>query len=114
MDEVELLEVNPIYAHICHPDGRESTVSLRHLARQGSSVNINDASNLPQYNGDDDSTNTNTPSIQTYNNDEVDTGRPSLNMNSDMEPAINHETIAKFSLCSKSFGFVIEFVWYWK
>ncbi|KAL3278258.1 hypothetical protein HHI36_013595, partial [Cryptolaemus montrouzieri] len=31
--EVTLLEGNPEYAHIKHPDGRESTVSTRHLAR---------------------------------------------------------------------------------
>ena len=30
--EVELLEVNPHYAYIKYPNGRESTVSLRHLA----------------------------------------------------------------------------------
>ena len=30
--EVELLEVNPQYAYIKYPDGREPTVSLRHLA----------------------------------------------------------------------------------
>ena len=32
MDEVELLEANPTYAHIKYPDGRESSVSLRDLA----------------------------------------------------------------------------------
>lgn len=32
VDEVELLEVNPNYAHVRFPDGREDTVSLRHLA----------------------------------------------------------------------------------
>ena len=30
--EVELLEANPQYAYIKYPNGRESTVSLRHLA----------------------------------------------------------------------------------
>ena len=30
--EVELLEANPQYVHIKYPNGRESTVSLRHLA----------------------------------------------------------------------------------
>ena len=30
--EVELLEVNSEYAYIKYPNGRESTVSLRHLA----------------------------------------------------------------------------------
>ena len=32
VDEVELLDSNPLYAHIQHPDGRASTVSVRHLA----------------------------------------------------------------------------------
>ena len=32
VDEVELLEANPNYAHIRFPDGREDTVSLSHLA----------------------------------------------------------------------------------
>ena len=35
VDEVELLEANPNYAHIRHPDGRENTVSLRDLAPCG-------------------------------------------------------------------------------
>ena len=32
VEEVELIEANPEYAHIRRPDGQESTVSLRHLA----------------------------------------------------------------------------------
>ena len=32
VNEVELLETTPNYAHIRHPDGRESIVSLKHLA----------------------------------------------------------------------------------
>lgn len=32
VDEVELLDVNPTYAHIRHQDGRESKVSVRDLA----------------------------------------------------------------------------------
>jgi hypothetical protein len=35
VDEVELLEANPHYAHIRYPDGRETTVSIRHLAPTG-------------------------------------------------------------------------------
>ena len=35
VDEVELIEANPKYAHIKHPDGRESTVSLKQLAPVG-------------------------------------------------------------------------------
>ncbi|KFD58912.1 hypothetical protein M514_00075 [Trichuris suis] len=36
VEEVELLEANPQYAYVRLPDGRESTVSLRHLAAAGS------------------------------------------------------------------------------
>ena len=32
VSEVELLETKPTYAHVRHADGRESTVSLKHLA----------------------------------------------------------------------------------
>ena len=32
VDEVELTSVNPAYAHIRYPDGRESTVSLKDLS----------------------------------------------------------------------------------
>ena len=35
VDEVELIETNPLYALIRHADGRESNVSLRHLAPAG-------------------------------------------------------------------------------
>lgn len=38
VDEVELLEANHQYAHIRHPDGRESTVSTQHLAPIGEST----------------------------------------------------------------------------
>ncbi|KRY87907.1 Pro-Pol polyprotein [Trichinella pseudospiralis] len=37
MEEVRLLEVNPTYAYVRFPDGRESSVSTRHLAPAGSS-----------------------------------------------------------------------------
>lgn len=37
VDEVQLLEANPNYAHVRYPDGRETTVSLRHLAPTGNS-----------------------------------------------------------------------------
>lgn len=36
VDEVELLECNPQYAHVRLPDGKETTVALRHLAPAGS------------------------------------------------------------------------------
>lgn len=32
VDEVNLLEANPQYAHVRFPDGREDTVSIKHLA----------------------------------------------------------------------------------
>ncbi|CAA9998562.1 unnamed protein product, partial [Nesidiocoris tenuis] len=35
VDEVELLEVNPDYAHVRLADGREATVSVKHLAPTG-------------------------------------------------------------------------------
>ena len=35
VDEVELLEANPTYAHIKYPDGRESTVNISDLAPPG-------------------------------------------------------------------------------
>ena len=37
VDEVQLLQANPQYAHIRHTDGRETTVSIQHLAPSGSS-----------------------------------------------------------------------------
>ena len=36
VDEVELLQANPQYAHIRYQDGKEDTVSTRHLAPAGS------------------------------------------------------------------------------
>ena len=44
VDEVELLEANPQYAHIRLPDGRQSTVSLRHLAPVGNERLSDDSS----------------------------------------------------------------------
>ena len=35
MDEVELLQANPQYAHVRYPDGRETTVATKHLAPRG-------------------------------------------------------------------------------
>ena len=35
VDEVELLQANPQYAHIRYLDGRETTISTRHLAPAG-------------------------------------------------------------------------------
>ena len=35
VDEVELLQANPHYAHVHYPDGRETTVATKHLAPKG-------------------------------------------------------------------------------
>ena len=35
VDEVELLQANPHYAHVRYPDGRETTVAIKHLAPRG-------------------------------------------------------------------------------
>ena len=40
VDEVELTDVNPTYAHIRYPDGRESTVSLKDLSPCPSSPDL--------------------------------------------------------------------------
>ena len=40
IDEVELLQANPQYAYIRYPDGREDTVSIRHLAPAGSEPRV--------------------------------------------------------------------------
>ena len=38
MDQVELLQANPQFAYVRYPDGRETTVSIRHLAPAGEST----------------------------------------------------------------------------
>ena len=35
VEKVELIDANPEYAHVRLPDGRETTVSVRHLAPAG-------------------------------------------------------------------------------
>ena len=32
VDEVHLMDINPLYVHIRYPDGRESTVSIKYLS----------------------------------------------------------------------------------
>lgn len=46
VEEVTLLEANPEYAHVRMPDGRETTVSIRHLAP--TAENENDCSLRPE------------------------------------------------------------------
>ena len=38
VDEAELLEVNPNYAHVQMQDGRETTVSIRDISRNSTRV----------------------------------------------------------------------------
>ena len=38
VDEVGLVEMNPHYAHVKFPDGREATVSMKQLAPTGSTT----------------------------------------------------------------------------
>ena len=38
VDEVELAEANPHYAHVKFPDGREATVSTKQLAPTGNTT----------------------------------------------------------------------------
>ena len=38
VDEVELLQASPYYAHIRYPDGKEDTVFTRHLAPTGNEL----------------------------------------------------------------------------
>lgn len=71
VDEVELIEANPKYAHIRHRDGRESTVSLRHLAPFGE-LECN-----PQFRTFQNEEFANTPSPSINNPTEnTETGRP--------------------------------------
>ena len=39
VETVDILEVNPNYAHVCFNNGRETTVSLRHIAPLGDGMN---------------------------------------------------------------------------
>ena len=57
VEEVELLESNPEYAFVRFPDGRETSVSLKHLAPTGdlpqvvsNPIPVLDGSNLPDNN----------------------------------------------------------------
>lgn len=48
VDEVELLQANPQYAHVRYPDGRETTVSIRHLAPAGGTSECGDPDSVPE------------------------------------------------------------------
>ena len=58
-DELELIEANPQYAHVRYLNGRETTVSIRHLAPAGSEpssvqppehIRNDDPVRIPQHN----------------------------------------------------------------
>lgn len=53
VEEAELLDANPQYAHIRFPDGRESTVSLRDLATRGDEKCAEDGMNELVHNAKD-------------------------------------------------------------
>ena len=62
VDEVELLQANPQYAHVRYADGRETTVSIRHLAPSGDTSQQKDV--LPGHTQTDS---TSLPSDETTN-----------------------------------------------
>ena len=51
VEEVELLESNPLYAHIKYPNGKEDTVAIKDLAPSGVS-NHSDATNSDNSHAD--------------------------------------------------------------
>ena len=57
MDEVELRQANPQYAHIRYADGRETTVSIRHLVPLPEDIHIQDVLPTPDVQEDSSSTN---------------------------------------------------------
>ena len=48
VDEVDLLEANPQYAHVRFLDGREDTVSIKHLAPSGNAEVLVDSTDQPR------------------------------------------------------------------
>jgi hypothetical protein len=48
VDEVDLIEANPQYAHVRFPDGREDTVSIKHLAPSGNVEVLADSADQPR------------------------------------------------------------------
>ena len=56
VDKVELLQANPQYTHIRYADGRETTVSIRHLAPLPEDNHIHDVLPAPDVQEDNCST----------------------------------------------------------
>ena len=69
VDEVQLLQANPQYAHVRYSDGRETTVSIRHLAPCGTPTDIPDSNPSP-----DTGDSIPAPSPETISLDPVPTG----------------------------------------
>ena len=57
MEEVELLEANPDYALVRHENGRESTVSVKHLAPRGDLELLNPSADQLHESGKNDKNN---------------------------------------------------------
>ena len=69
VDEVHLMDINPSYAHIRYPDGRESTVSIKDLSACPDppiAVDRDTTSRLSHMN-DDITTNNQTPTQSSAN-----------------------------------------------
>ena len=115
VDEVDLIEANPLYAHVKFRNGREDTVALKNLAPAGSlvpsgqtrpDVNPNNLPSLDQVQSELDPTNINLPAAYNHGDDnfeEVDTpntvqmptisGEIVQNDNADLVPSSTSKTI---------------------
>ena len=80
VEEVELIQANPNYAHVRYPDGRETTVSIRHLAPRESRTqphtDIND-SNATE---------------NTYTTDAKENSTPTKNPDSTITPSLDSKS----------------------
>ena len=95
VDEVELIEANPQYAHVRLQDGRETTVSLKQLAPPGSllsenceSVERNTSCQEPIARNIHEVVNCKEPAV--YN----EVNRGSVDVNRVAENSTNHQSIA--------------------
>lgn len=77
VDEVELIEANPEYAHVRFPNGRESTVSLRDLAPLPSSTPIKQPTFANETNG------------QSFNSNDLLQNNNTSSLDQDTLPAVD-------------------------
>uniref|UniRef100_A0A5S6QF86 Integrase catalytic domain-containing protein n=1 Tax=Trichuris muris TaxID=70415 RepID=A0A5S6QF86_TRIMR len=89
VEEVELLEATPLYAHVRYPDRRESSVSLRHLAPAGSHE-VEEIEALNVAPGED--------SAHEPGKEPIGSGSPSPNFTTSSQPTeridpLNHEAV---------------------